>query len=109
MSRNKDIKYLHELTGWSYKYCRQKMKENHWDWWKAWGLGDVVENTMDALQGALNAVYESFEKVAKDFVEAFSKIDWQKIKEELDEYNRQIDLESLPEEISGKTIGTKTD
>lgn len=31
MSRNKDIEYLHDLTGWDFKICRLIMKEFRWD------------------------------------------------------------------------------
>lgn len=31
MSRNKDIKLLHQMTGLPYAECRKKMKEHHWD------------------------------------------------------------------------------
>ena len=30
MSRNKDIKFLHDTFGWSYKDCRAKLKKAHW-------------------------------------------------------------------------------
>ena len=35
MSRNKDIKLLHDMTGLAYKECRALMKKNHWDYWRA--------------------------------------------------------------------------
>ena len=31
MSRNRDIAYLHDLTGWDFKTCRLIMKEFSWD------------------------------------------------------------------------------
>ena len=31
MSRNKDIAYLHDLTGWDFKTCRLIMKEFKWN------------------------------------------------------------------------------
>lgn len=31
MSRNKDIAYLHDLTGWDFKTCRLIMKKISWD------------------------------------------------------------------------------
>ena len=48
MSRNKDIKYLHDVTGWSYKLCRQKMKDNNWDLWQA--LIDMANILADSIR-----------------------------------------------------------
>ncbi len=35
MSRNKDIKMLHDLTGYDYSVLRKALKANKWDSWKA--------------------------------------------------------------------------
>ena len=35
MSKNKDIKLLHDMTDLSYKECRSLMKKHHWDYWGA--------------------------------------------------------------------------
>ena len=86
MSRNKDIKILHNLTGWSFKKCRAHMKANHWDLVKALPIGDVLaqlpeilSNTMTVMGEAINLVAT----IARDFAsqlaqamnETISKID----------------------------------
>ncbi len=83
MSRNKDIKYLHKITGLSYKECRTLMKENHWDWWRAWlsskgscykpllGVMDAVSDVSNALAKAIN---EFGEAVTKTFNEVISNV-----------------------------------
>ncbi len=57
MSRNKDIKFLHDFTGLPYSVCRKRMKACHWDLVKAIGL-DAVNKTIEIMP-------EIFEGVAK--------------------------------------------
>ncbi len=86
MSRNKDIKLLHDLTGWSYKKCRAHMKANHWDIVKALPIGDVLgklpellSNTMAVMGEAINLVANTARDFASQLTQAInesiSKID----------------------------------
>lgn len=55
MSRNKDIKLLHEWTGWSYKECRKQMKNHSWNLYKALVFEEVkqaiiVKSILKALE-----------------------------------------------------------
>ena len=86
MSRNKDIKILHELTGWSYKKCRAHMKANHWDLVRALPFGEVlgqlseiISNTMTSLGEALDLVASSARDFASQLTQAvnesISKVD----------------------------------
>lgn len=77
MSRNKDIKYLHDVTGWSYKTCRQKMKDNHWDLWQALGYGEAFNYFLDKLPEIVNDIADSlkmFIDAAVDFVNSFADV-----------------------------------
>ena len=86
MSRNKDIKILHNLTGWSFKKCRAHMKANHWDLVKALPIGDVLaqlpeflSNTMKVMGEAINlaatTALDFASQLAQAMNEAVSKID----------------------------------
>lgn len=86
MSRNKDIKLLHDLTGWSYKKCRAHMKANHWDIVKALPIGDVlgklpeiISNTMAVMGEAINLVASTARDFASQLTQAIndsiSKVD----------------------------------
>lgn len=86
MSRNKDIKIFHNLTGWSFKKCRAHMKANHWDLVKALPIGDVLaqlpeilSNTMAVMGEAINLVATTARDFASQLTqamnEAISKID----------------------------------
>ena len=48
MSRNKDIKFLHEITGMPYSVCRRQMKACGWDLMKALGY-DSIEKIIEAM------------------------------------------------------------
>ena len=78
MSRNKDIKALHDWTGLSYKECRQLMKSNNWILISAlmdangWKLPKFLENFSKAIQDFGRALAESLNKVC----EALASIDW---------------------------------
>ena len=86
MSRNKDIKILHNLTGWSFKKCRAHMKANHWDLVKALPIGDVLAQLPEILSNTMTVMGEAINlaaTTARDFAsqltqamnEAISKID----------------------------------
>jgi hypothetical protein len=65
MSRNKDIKFLHDFTGKSYKECRALMKAHHWDLGEAIGLRE----SLDFITKAWDGIIEAF----KPFVQALSE------------------------------------
>lgn len=86
MSRNKDIKLLHNVTGWSFKRCRAHMKANHWDLVKAITLGDIlgqlpkiISNTMAVMGEAINLFVSATRDFANQLTQAMnesiSKID----------------------------------
>lgn len=64
-------------------------------------LSDVL---LDAVNAVINAAYEA----AKKLMISISEVDWEKVKEYIDEYNRQNNIEALPMEIPGETAGTET-
>jgi hypothetical protein len=55
LSRNKTIKILHELTGKTYKECREALKVNNWS------LGDALG--INTLIATLQAVPETIERL----------------------------------------------
>lgn len=57
MSRNKDIKFLHEVTGLPYSVCRRRMKACGWDLVKAIGV--------DQIKGIIEALPEIIDNLAK--------------------------------------------
>ena len=76
MSRNKDIEFMHAATGWSYKVCRQKMKDNHWNLWKAIGYDDALKYISDTIPkicevfaDAIQNVADAAAKLANDMAE----------------------------------------
>ena len=80
MSRNKDIKILHNLTGWSFKKCRAHMKANHWDLVKALPIGDVLaqlpeilSNTMMVMGEAINLVATTARDFASQLTQAMNE------------------------------------
>lgn len=78
MSRNKDIKLLHEWTGWSYKECRKQMKDNHWDLCQALNFEELISKLPDLLESvsiAVTKVYEATVDVLKSFKKALESID----------------------------------
>lgn len=64
MSRNKDIAYLHDLTGWDFKTCRLIMKKSNWDL-------QMVERAYILSQD--EELRESIENIAASVVEAATK------------------------------------
>ena len=111
MSRNKTIKAMHEMTGLPYSVCRKKLKENHWDLYRAIGLdklGEVLDNAVIAIKPVINSICDATQKIVEGLTEFISSIDWKTIKETVDEYNRQNSIEALPMEIPGETAGAET-
>lgn len=52
MSRNKDIAFLHEVTGEPYSVCRARMKAVKWDLGKAL----LYPNCLDAISNLFNGL-----------------------------------------------------
>lgn len=80
MSHNKDIRYLHAVTGEPYAVCRRKMKVAHWDLFKALGypsIDEIWEKLTPVIEVCAEAVVE-IAKVVGQFIES---IDWNEIKE----------------------------
>ncbi len=78
MSRNKDIKLLHEWTGWSYKECRKQMKDHHWDLYQAFDFGGLISKLpylMEDVSIAIAKVYEATADVVKSLKKALESID----------------------------------
>ena len=79
MSRNKDIEYLHSITGWSYKECRTRLKKAHWrlsavPWLALKECNDqltlaynrlkpIIADTCEALGNMFCSVADSFREV----------------------------------------------
>lgn len=78
MSRNKDIKLLHEWTGWSYKQCRKQMKDHHWDLYQAFdfeGLMSKLPYLMESVSIAIAKVYEATADVVKSLKKVLESVD----------------------------------
>lgn len=80
MSRNKDIKLLHDMTGLSYKECRALMKANNWDLCKALPIDDIIKqlpealaNCFKVLSDTLTYIAETTQKLIEDFNKALMK------------------------------------
>ena len=78
MSRNKDIKLLHELTGWSYKECRKQMKDNHWNLCQAFNFEELISKLPDLMEDisiAIAKVYEATADVVKSLKKVLESVD----------------------------------
>ena len=71
MSHNKDIEFLHEVTGEPYAVCRRKMKAAHWDLFKALGYPSFALD--------LERVAEAVAEVAKAIGNFIESIDWNEL------------------------------
>lgn len=74
MSRNKDIKLLHEMTGLSYRKCRSLMKANGWHLWKALPIDTIIKQFPEALANSfkvvsdtLTYITETMQKLIEEF------------------------------------------
>lgn len=82
MSRNKDIKYLHYITGEPYSICRKKLKAAKWSltrvlFYPKFDL-EPLTNTIEAISAALvnfgNAVGDAIKKIDfKAILDAYEK------------------------------------
>ena len=76
MSRNKDIKKLHVITGDPYSVCRAKMKRNHWNLVYAIAEGtpfSAVIEAINAVNDALSNCIMSIADAAKVFGDTLYK------------------------------------
>lgn len=83
MSRNKDIKLLHEWTGWSYKKCRKQMKDNHWDLCRAFNFGELISKFPDLLEDvsiAIAKVYEATADIVKSLKKVLESVDTEEVR-----------------------------
>ena len=88
MSRNKDIEFLHKISGKSYKECRKIMKRYHWQLGLALFPVSDPETwlcLMDSAARALNALAEATFNVIDNVVDVLKKIDWEKISKAISE------------------------
>lgn len=72
MSRNKDIKFMHQVSGWSYKTCRQKMKEHHWDLWSALGYDEALQYLVNRFPQLCKEVADSIQNMVEYAVDAMN-------------------------------------
>lgn len=90
MSRNKDIKFLHDFTGLSYKECRQRMKRHHWDLVEALGLNtnlyDALKAFCDSVADAAGLICKGIYKIGEEMAAAISSVDWKTVAENLNKY-----------------------
>lgn len=77
MSRNKDIKWLHQVTEPPYSECRKKMKARHWDVGAALedALEDVLDGDLLTLKKTGNAVVDSLCEIAETFKKVIESLD----------------------------------
>lgn len=88
MSRNKDIKLLHEVTGLSYKECRARMKRCGWDVSKAFFDGNPFVCCLDqgfdellkAVSDAAEMVADAVNGVADAMTKVIKKVNFEKIR-----------------------------
>ena len=78
MSHNKDIKFLHTVTGEPYAVCRRKMKAAHWDLYKALGYPSFDE-ILKTITSVIEGVAEAAVEVAKAIGHIIESIDWQAV------------------------------
>lgn len=102
MSRNKDIEFLHQFSGLSYKECRKKMKENHWNLIYAMAGGDVfkfldemakaTKEMIESFSKALQPAVETIVKIAKEYVEYVSRVEIAKQSVQIYKLDEKYDL-----------------
>lgn len=78
MSHNKDIEYLHEVTGEPYAVCRRKMKAAHWDLYKALGYPSFDE-ILKTITSVIEGVAEAAAEVAMAIGHIIESIDWSEV------------------------------
>lgn len=87
MSRNKTIKFYHQISGLSYKECRTNLKRNNWDIFQVYGVGltTAIEGLSEAIGEIINimvsAVRECFEKFGKALNESIDRVKMENAKD----------------------------
>ena len=92
MSKNKDIEFLHQVTGKSYKECRQLYTLYHGDIYAASGLD--VTSVLDSILKITDAITETFNKIADGIRKAVDSIDWDAVNEA---FRNTDQFQELPE------------
>ena len=93
MSRNKDIKRLHLVSGRSYKECRETMKLNSWDFNKAVlilcpDIFDALKNTVVKVADVVGTWFQTLSDACYTLAEEAGRI--------LHEQLGEIDVSDLP-------------
>ena len=93
MSRNKDIKKLHSLSGKSYKECREVMKLTHWEFSAAVlilcpDIFGALAGTVERIADAIGAWSRSLSELCCTLAEEAGRI--------LHEQLGEIDVSNLP-------------
>jgi hypothetical protein len=70
MSRNKDIKFLHYITGDPYSICRKKLKA------AKWSLERVLFPSLEPLDIAMEALSSALANLGNAVSDAIKKIDF---------------------------------
>ncbi len=92
MSRNKDIDFIHEFTGWSYKECRRRYHENSNNLLKTLPINsEKLSRLLNGLGEATNSVIDTMRRIAKSITTVIQSIDWMKITEELRQINSEAE------------------
>ena len=90
MSRNKDIEFLHDLTGEPYSKCRRVMKACKWELFEAYGaltarsllntssITDALQSVVSGLEGIGDALRDNlkatFELLGRQPAEELARI-----------------------------------
>ena len=86
MSRNKDIRFMHEVTGKPYSVCRQELKAHNWNVYEAIGFDDLICNLNNALTDTVETMRCAAE-LAQNLTEVFRNINWTDVLKELEKQN----------------------
>lgn len=75
LSRNKSIKILHELTGKTYKECREALKANNWYLSDALGINALIETlqVLPEITQRLQSIFFAFAESASAAFNAFKE------------------------------------
>lgn len=75
LSRNKTIKILHELTGKTYKECREALKVNNWSLSDALGINALIETlqVLPEITQRLQSIFFAFAEGASAAFNAFKE------------------------------------
>ena len=88
MSRNKDVKFVHKITGLPYSECRRRLKESDWDVWEATKIADAsfLNDFAEAIGNAVNTICDAFEIL----VSSVLSIDWVKVAETFAKMTQEV-------------------